>query len=103
MKQNAVPHHRGEMEKTNGNNRNDRTRVAITGVGPVTAIGVGVDDMWTGLQRQRSPVRRITRFDAAPWRSKIAAEIDDFDATKFMDPKTARRLDRFTQFSVGVA
>ena len=91
------------MENTNGNNRTDRTRVAITGVGPVTAIGVGVDGMWAGLQRQRSPVRRITRFDSSPWRSKIAAEIDDFDAANYMDAKTARRLDRFTQFSVGVA
>ena len=91
------------MENTNGNSRSDRTRVAITGVGPVTAIGVGVDGMWAGLQRQRSPVRKITRFDSSPWRSKIAAEIDDFDAANFMDPKTARRLDRFTQFSVGIA
>src|SRR5262245_3084665 len=91
--------------ENNGNqsSQNERIRVAITGVGPVTAIGVGVDNMWAGLQRERSPVRKVTRFDAGPWRTKIAAEIDDFDANQFMDPKTARRLDRFTQFSVGIA
>jgi 3-oxoacyl-[acyl-carrier-protein] synthase II len=89
----------------NGSNRehNERVRVAITGIGPVTAVGIGVAGMWEGLQRQRSPVRKVTRFDPAPWRTKIAAEVDDFEPAKFMDPKTARRLDRFTQFSVAVA
>jgi 3-oxoacyl-[acyl-carrier-protein] synthase II len=79
---------------------NERARVVVTGIGPVTAVGVGVDAFWEGLRRERSPIRRITRFDASPWRSRIAAEVDAFEPVDFMDVKTARRLDRFTHFSV---
>jgi 3-oxoacyl-[acyl-carrier-protein] synthase II len=75
-------------------------RVAVTGVGPITAVGIGHDAFWAGLRRERSPVRRITRFDPAPWRCRIAAEVDGFEPTDFMDARTARRLDRFTQFSI---
>jgi 3-oxoacyl-[acyl-carrier-protein] synthase II len=77
-------------------------RVAITGLGPITAVGTGVDNFWRGLRNERSPVRRITRFDARQWKSQIAAEVDDFDATAYMDAKAARRYDRFTQFAVAV-
>ena len=75
-------------------------RVAITGIGPITAIGTGKEPFWCGLRNERSPVRRITRFDARPWKSQIAAEVDDFNAADYMDAKTARRYDRFTQFAV---
>ncbi|HEY0811498.1 MAG TPA: beta-ketoacyl-[acyl-carrier-protein] synthase family protein, partial [Longimicrobiales bacterium] len=78
-------------------------RVAITGLGPITAIGTGVENFWNGLRNERSPVRRITRFDASPWKTRIAAEVDDFDATSYMDGKLARRYDRFAQFSVSSA
>jgi 3-oxoacyl-[acyl-carrier-protein] synthase II len=77
-----------------------RHRVAITGIGPITAVGIGADALWDGLRRERSPVRRITRFDSSPWRSHIAAEIDDFTPTAYLDSKDARRLDRFGQFSI---
>jgi len=75
-------------------------RVAVTGLGPITAVGIGVENTWQGLRRERSPIRRITRFDPTPWKSRIAAEVDDFEPERFMDPKTARRLDRFSQFSI---
>lgn len=78
-------------------------RVAITGLGPITAVGVGVDCLWQGLRRERSPIRRVTRFDPGIWRSQLAAEIDDFEADRYMDPKSARRLDRFTQFSIAAS
>jgi len=41
-------------------------RVAVTGLGPITAVGTGVEGLWDGLRRGRSPVDRITRFDASP-------------------------------------
>ncbi|MGH7448533.1 MAG: beta-ketoacyl-[acyl-carrier-protein] synthase family protein [Longimicrobiales bacterium] len=82
----------------NGNGRHHR--VAVTGLGPITAVGTGVDDFWEGLRRQRSPIRRITRFDASPWRSQIAAEVDGFEPGDYMDTKLARRLDRFCHFSI---
>jgi 3-oxoacyl-[acyl-carrier-protein] synthase II len=75
-------------------------RVAITGIGPLTAVGVGKENFWAGLRNERSPVRKITRFDASPWRSQIAAEVDDFDPANYMDAKLVRRYDRFTQFAI---
>ncbi len=78
-------------------------RVVITGLGPITAVGIGVDCLWEGLRRERSPIRRIDRFDPTMWRSRIAAQVDDFEPERFMDARTARRLDRFTQFSVAAA
>jgi 3-oxoacyl-[acyl-carrier-protein] synthase II len=75
-------------------------RVAITGLGPITAVGTGRNAFWEGLRACRSPVRRVTRFDPAPWRSHLAAEVDDFDPADYMDARQARRLDRFMQFAI---
>ena len=75
-------------------------RVAITGIGPVTAAGTGVDGLWEGLRARRSPIRRLDRFDPEPWRSRLAAQVDDFDPADYMDPKQARRLDRFMHFAI---
>jgi 3-oxoacyl-[acyl-carrier-protein] synthase II len=77
--------------------------VVVTGLGPITAVGTGVDGFWDGLRRERSPIRRITRFDSSAWRTNIAAEIDDFDPADHMDAKLARRLDRFGQFAIAAA
>ena len=82
----------------NGNGQ--RVRVAVTGVGPITAVGTGATDFWDGLRRERSPVQRITRFDASVWRSQIAAEVNEFEPGDYMDAKLARRLDRFCHFSI---
>ncbi|MEJ2503010.1 MAG: beta-ketoacyl synthase N-terminal-like domain-containing protein [Gemmatimonadota bacterium] len=76
-------------------------RVAITGIGPITAAGTGRDAFLHGLRAARSPVRRVTRFDPTPWRSRLAAEVDDFEPADFMDGKQVRRLDRFMHFAIG--
>ncbi len=78
-------------------------RVAITGLGPITAVGTGVEELWQGLRRERSPVRQIDRFDPSMWRSRIAAQVDDFEPEAYMDNRVLRRLDRFTQFSIAAA
>jgi 3-oxoacyl-[acyl-carrier-protein] synthase II len=75
-------------------------RVAVTGLGPVTAVGTGRDAFWEGLRACRSPVRRVSRFDPSPWRSQLAAQVDDFDPADFMDGRQARRLDRFMHFAI---
>ncbi|HET7030270.1 MAG TPA: beta-ketoacyl-[acyl-carrier-protein] synthase family protein [Candidatus Limnocylindrales bacterium] len=75
-------------------------RVWITGIGVITAIGTGVHAFRAGLRAGRSPVRRIDRFDPSPFRSQVAAQVDDFDPLAFMPPKTARQLDRFSQFGL---
>lgn len=77
-----------------------RRRVAITGIGGVTPIGTGVEGIWTGLRAERSAVGPATRFDASIFRSQCAAQIDDFDPTRWIDAKRVKRLDRFSQFAV---
>lgn len=78
-------------------------RVVITGLGPVTAAGVGKKAFWEGVHSGESPIRGVSRFDPSPFRSRIAAEVDGFKASDFMDASRARRLDRFGHFSVAAA
>lgn len=80
-----------------------RRKVVITGMGVITALGQTVDDYWASLLAGRSGVSRITRFDPTDFPSKVGGEIRDFDPTKYMDPKDARRNDRYTQFAVASA
>jgi 3-oxoacyl-[acyl-carrier-protein] synthase II len=82
---------------------NGKRRVVITGIGCVTPIGTGVESLWNGLRAERSAVGRATRFDASIFRSRCAAQVDDFEATRYLDPKRVKRLDRFGQFSVVTA
>ncbi|HMU61103.1 MAG TPA: beta-ketoacyl-ACP synthase II [Gemmatimonadales bacterium] len=81
----------------------DTRRVVITGIGAITPIGIGVEALWAGLQRGESAVRTITRFDPAPFRTRIAAQVDDFHATDHIEERKARRIDRFGQFSVAAS
>jgi 3-oxoacyl-[acyl-carrier-protein] synthase II len=78
----------------------ERRRVWITGIGLVTPIGTSVEAFAAGLREARSPVKRIDRFDPSPFRSQVAAQVDDFDPRAWMPPKTARQLDRFSQFAM---
>jgi 3-oxoacyl-[acyl-carrier-protein] synthase II len=77
--------------------------VVITGIGAVTPIGHGAAGLWGGVERGQTAVRELTRFDPAPFRSHVAAEIDDFDARAFLTDRRARRLDRFSQLAVVAA
>jgi len=83
-----------------GGRDSDQRRVVITGIGPITASGIGVDAFWKGLHRGESPIRRVDRFDASTFRSQLAAHIDDFDPSDHLDTQEARRLDRFGQFTL---
>src|SRR5256712_7977677 len=79
---------------------NNLRRVGITGVGAVPPIGTAADGLWAGLQARTSAVRTLTRFDPAPFRSHMAAEIPDFRPQDHLDAKRAKRLDRFSQLAV---
>ena len=81
----------------------DRRRVAVTGIGAITPIGVGRERLWEGLRAQRSAVRTVTRFDPSRWRSHNAAEVDDFDAADYLERKKVKRLERFGHFSIACA
>ena len=78
-------------------------RVAVTGIGAVTPIGLGADGLWQGVMANRSAVRAVDRFDASPFPSRVAAQVDDFRPQDHLDARRARRLDRFSQFSVAAA
>ncbi|CAN5714920.1 beta-ketoacyl-ACP synthase II [soil metagenome] len=80
-----------------------RRRVAITGIGAITPIGLTREGLSSGLRARRSAVRNVTRFDPTPFRSRNAAEVTDYVATDHLDAKRARRLDRFAQFAVVTA
>ncbi|HEV2734745.1 MAG TPA: beta-ketoacyl synthase N-terminal-like domain-containing protein, partial [Longimicrobiaceae bacterium] len=82
---------------------NTPRRGVVTGIGCITPIGTGVEGLWEGLQRRESAVRRISRFDPSPFRSHIAAQVDDFEPTDYMDRNRARRMERYAQFSVAAS
>jgi len=78
-------------------------RAVITGIGAVTPIGRGADGLWAGVLANKSAIRPIDRFDASPFPSRIAAQIDDFVPGDHLDARRARRLDRFSQLTVAAA
>lgn len=78
-------------------------RVVVTGLGAITPIGNDVNTFWNGLKEKKIGFGPITAFDAAEYKAKLAAEVKDFDAKQYMDPKTARRMERFSQFAVAAA
>ncbi|HEY4320145.1 MAG TPA: beta-ketoacyl-[acyl-carrier-protein] synthase family protein [Gemmatimonadales bacterium] len=81
----------------------DSRRVVITGLGLVTPIGIGADAVWHRLHEARSAVQQITRFDSTPFRSHIAAQIDEFDPVAMLSAKQARRTDRCSQLALAAA
>jgi 3-oxoacyl-[acyl-carrier-protein] synthase II len=78
-------------------------RVAVTGIGAVSPLGVGVDPTWKALLSGESGAGGVSRFDVSDFGTKIACEVKDFDPTDFMEQRDARRSDRFTQFAVASA
>jgi len=81
----------------------DKRRVVITGIGVIAPNGIGIDNFWDSLVHGRSGIGRITHFDVSTYPSQVAGEVKDFDPLSFMSPKSARRMDRFTQFAVACA
>ena len=80
-----------------------KRRVVVTGVGPVTPIGIGKDTFWNNLVAGKSGIGPITQFDTTDFTVKIAGEVKDFDYTAFIDKKEGKRMDRVTHFAVAAA
>jgi len=78
-------------------------RVVVTGLGAVTPIGNDVAQYWEGLRSGRNGVAAITLFDASRHACRFAAEVKDFNPTGWLEPKEAKRWDRFCQFGVVAA
>lgn len=80
-----------------------KTRVVVTGMGAITPIGNDVESFWQALKDKTLGIGPITYFDTADFKCKLAAEVKNFDAKAYMDPKTARRMEPFSQFAVAAA
>ncbi|MBX9940459.1 MAG: beta-ketoacyl-ACP synthase II [Candidatus Obscuribacterales bacterium] len=81
-----------------------KERVVVTGLGVVSAVGVGIQDFWQGIVQGKSGVKLVQRIPVELRPScKIAAEMLDFDPSKFMDHKAVKRTDRFIQFAIAAA
>ena len=72
-------------------------------MGVVTPIGIGLETFWDSLKNGRSGVGRLTFFDTTDYTCKIDAEVKGFEPEKYIDKKTIRRMDRFTQFALAAA
>ncbi|MGH7759749.1 MAG: beta-ketoacyl synthase N-terminal-like domain-containing protein, partial [Candidatus Dormibacteria bacterium] len=75
-------------------------RVAVTGMGAITPLGIGVAATWEALLEGRNGIGRIQAFDPDGFASQIAGEARDFEPTDFLDRKQVNRTARFTQFAL---
>ena len=78
-------------------------KVVVTGLGAVTPIGLNVEEFWQGLSQGKNGVSLISSFDASRFPVKVAAEIKDFQAEKYMPLKRIDRTSRPTQFAIAAA
>lgn len=78
-------------------------RVVVTGLGIVSPVGIGIQAAWSSILAGKSGITRITRFDASTMASQIAGEVKDFDISKFLPAKEARRMDRFIHYGLAAA
>ena len=81
------------MDSSNGR------RIVVTGMGAISPLGVNVASLWDGLVNCRNGIGPITQFDASPYDCQIAGEASDFDPSKHLTPKEARRMARCSQMA----
>jgi 3-oxoacyl-[acyl-carrier-protein] synthase II len=74
-------------------------RIAVTGIGPVTPIGTGVQPFWDALLAGKSGVGPVTKFDTERYPVKIGAEVSEFSIDDYLEPRRARRMGRFSQLA----
>lgn len=80
-----------------------RRRIAITGMGLVTPLGVGTDLTWERVRAGTSGIGPITRFDASEFTTTIAGEVRDFDPTQWIPKRNLRQMDRFIHLAIAAA
>ena len=78
-------------------------KVVITGIGPVTPVGTGVETFWSAIVSGQNGVRPIDRFDASDLPVKLAGMVQDFDVSDWLDKKEARRTDRFSHYAIAAS
>ena len=80
-----------------------RRRAVITGLGPLTCIGTGVDQFWNGILAEKSGISRISTFETSAFNAHCAGEIRDWNPEEYFPPHRLKRLDRYAQFAVASA
>lgn len=83
--------------------RKSERRVVLTGLGVIAPGSVGKEAFWHTIKEGKSMTSRLTKFDVSSYPTQIAAEVNGFDPTDFMSPKTARRTDRSSHFALVAA
>lgn len=78
-------------------------RVVVTGIGMLTPLGIGTERSWKACVEGRSGISRIHKFDPSPFKTQIAGQLEEFDRSKYLDAKEARRYDDFCQYALVVA
>src|SRR5438876_3674167 len=81
----------------------NRRRVVITGLGPITCIGKGVEGFWNGIKAEKTGISPITNFDVSAFGVRVAGQVNDWDPEEFFPAHRLKRLDRYAQFSVASA
>lgn len=82
---------------------NKNMRVVVTGMGAITPIGNDVESFWNGLKEKKVGIGPITYFGTTDYKVKLAAQVKEFDPKQYMDPKTAKRMEAFSQYAVAAA
>lgn len=75
-------------------------RVVITGIGAITPIGKNAKETWEGIKKQKCGIDNITLFDTTNFKTKVAGEVKDYNASDYLDNKQVRKLDRSSQFAI---
>jgi 3-oxoacyl-[acyl-carrier-protein] synthase II len=81
----------------------EKRRVAITGLGMITPLGIGVEKSWNALVEGKSGIGRITQFDASAFPTRIAGEVEGFNPEDYIEPKEIKKMDRFIHFALAAA
>lgn len=80
-----------------------KKRVVVTGLGAISPFGIGVDKFWDSIVEGKSGIGITSAIDLEKHTVKISGEVKDFNPDDYMDPKEAKKMDRFTQFALVAA
>jgi 3-oxoacyl-[acyl-carrier-protein] synthase II len=80
-----------------------KRRVVITGMGVLSALGTDINEFWNSIKEGKCGITTVSKFDVSCMPTKVAAEIKDFDPTKFIDKKEAKRMDVYTRYALCAA
>lgn len=81
----------------------DKRRVAVTGLGLITPLGIGTEESWKNLKAGKSGIAKITHFDASEFACQIAGEVKGFDPADYIQAKEIKKMDRFIHFAVAAS